>query len=131
MSTPPKCPGKEGFQRINYLYQIANRVVNENETLNRAGILYTNLLNQISKKTVQRIDVDFKRTICKFCKMILIPGVSCKVRVKKRKIIWTCLTCKKQKYFSTNDKVLWAHQNESIAETFNYARSISDNKNQL
>ncbi|KAF3937290.1 hypothetical protein ABW19_dt0201471 [Dactylella cylindrospora] len=42
---------------------------------------YTSHLLSVSKKSVQRLSPQVKRSICKRCASVLIPGVSCKTRV--------------------------------------------------
>ncbi|KAJ8980681.1 hypothetical protein NQ317_013293, partial [Molorchus minor] len=73
-----KCAGKEGFQRMNYLYQASNTLITENAASNIAASLYMNLLVNVSKKTVQRLDIEIKRTICKGCRNLLLAGLTCK-----------------------------------------------------
>jgi len=36
----------------------------------------------------------FKRKFCKYCYCFLKPGINCRVRVNKGKVIVYCLTCK-------------------------------------
>ncbi|KAL3288547.1 hypothetical protein HHI36_002986 [Cryptolaemus montrouzieri] len=84
MPPPKKCQGKEALQRINYLYQAANELMAINSANIHLSRACSNLMIQVSKKCVQRIDVDIKRKICKACKTILVPGISCKIRIKKK-----------------------------------------------
>ncbi|XP_018563051.1 ribonuclease P protein subunit rpr2 [Anoplophora glabripennis] len=122
MSKIKKCVGKEGFQRINYLYQASNLLATENASCSIASSLYSNLLVNISKKTVQRIGIDIKRTICKGCRSLLLAGITCKVRIKKKKVIWMCLECGTAKTFETVNKTYmpWSQSEESIVEILDY-----------
>lgn len=121
MSKPKKCQAKESLERMNYLYQIANELMASNSTNSALSKSFSNLMIQVSKKTVQRIDVDIKRRICKGCKSILLPGVNCKVRIKKKIVKWSCCTCQNLKVFpSRNENPVWSQNEESIVEVLNY-----------
>ncbi|XP_028128051.2 uncharacterized protein LOC114324412 [Diabrotica virgifera virgifera] len=102
LNTLKKCTQKEGMQRMNYLYQICNLMITENRTNNAAAAAYSNLLNNISRKTVQRLEIDMKRTICKACVCLLIVGVTAKIAIKKKKRILTCLRCNHSKIYIIN-----------------------------
>ncbi|KAJ3649235.1 hypothetical protein Zmor_020988 [Zophobas morio] len=117
-----KCPGKDTFQRMNYLYQACNATATENAASNSASILYSNLLVAISKKAVQRLDIDLKRTLCKGCRSLLLAGVNCKVRIKKKRSIWICTNCSTSKVFDLRnpDYQPWPQQAESLVEVIDY-----------
>ncbi|CAG9766049.1 unnamed protein product [Ceutorhynchus assimilis] len=129
MSTK-KCVGKETFQRINYLYQLCNKLTTENRAAHIASNHYSNLAVNISKKAVQRLDIDIKRTLCKGCRSILIPGVTCKIRIKKKKVLKHCMKCSRVKVFDTRNKnyVPWSHREESLVELLDYADEESESK---
>ncbi|KAK9873589.1 hypothetical protein WA026_023146 [Henosepilachna vigintioctopunctata] len=123
MNKQKNCQGKESLQRINYLYQVANQLMGTNSANTKASIACSNLMIQVSKKSVQRIDVDVKRRICKACKTILLPGISCRVRVKKKMVKWVCLTCEKSKIFdSQGNETVWSQRSESIVEIIDYGK---------
>lgn len=67
--------------------------------------------------------IDIKRTICKKCRCLLIPGVTGKVRVKKKNVYWTCNLCKDQrKYCITNVHYdPWPLTSEAVVETLDYS----------
>ncbi|CAH2009445.1 unnamed protein product [Acanthoscelides obtectus] len=113
-----KCAGKEAFQRMNYLYQAANALVTENESKYVASIHYINLMQSISKKTVQRMDIETKRTICKGCKTLLLAGVNCRVRMKKKRLRWICNLCGQTKTFDMNNRNYcpWQQNPESTVQ---------------
>lgn len=123
-----RCIGKDGFQRMNYLYQICNSMIAENEAQHRAANFFSNLLIGVSRKTVQRMEIDMKRTICKSCRCLMITGITCRVRVKKKKLIYTCLKCHRNKIFLSfkNDYKCWTQTNESLTNIYDY--SIVRNK---
>ncbi|KAJ8925717.1 hypothetical protein NQ315_009564, partial [Exocentrus adspersus] len=96
----------------------------ENTSCGVASALYCNLLVNVSKKTVQRMDIDIKRKICKGCRSLLLSGITCKVRIKKKRIIWRCLKCRTCKIFETKNKtyVPWSQRKESIVEILDYGK---------
>ncbi|CAH0551288.1 unnamed protein product [Brassicogethes aeneus] len=121
MSKVKKCVGKEGFQRVNYLYQVSNELATESIPCNVASTLYSNLLVNISKKTVQRIDIPIKRTICKGCRSLLLAGVTCTVRIKKKRAIWKCVKCNVEKRFDARrEHVPWTQNKDSVVEILDY-----------
>lgn len=67
-----------------------------------------------------------KRSICKFCRCILIAGITGRVRIKKKQVLWTCLKCSTQKKFETKNKdyLPWTLQEESIVETLDYSKNV-------
>nr|XP_022909754.1 ribonuclease P protein subunit rpr2-like [Onthophagus taurus]XP_022909755.1 ribonuclease P protein subunit rpr2-like [Onthophagus taurus]XP_022909756.1 ribonuclease P protein subunit rpr2-like [Onthophagus taurus] len=121
----PNCAGKENFERMNYLYQISNLFgVEQNDNSKSFSRHCTNLMITISKKTVLRIEPKIKRTICKLCKIILIPRKTCKVKVTKRKVKWTCNTCKTSKVYLTNKEYpCWVDNPQSVLEKLEYTNT--------
>ncbi|XP_030760139.1 ribonuclease P protein subunit rpr2-like [Sitophilus oryzae] len=135
MNKIKKCAGMESFQRMNYLYQICNAMATQSKASHRASVQYSNLMINISKKAVQRLDVEIKRTICKGCRSLLLPGITCKVRIKKKKLLHHCLLCSTTKVFPCKNKdyKLWV-ENPSVVECLDYSldrnnqQQTSDNK---
>lgn len=70
-------------------------------------------------------DIDVKRSLCKQCKTPQVPGVNCRVRVKKKQVKWVCSVCKKVKAFKVqNPKYApWTSTEEAIVETLDYKLS--------
>ncbi|KAL1497722.1 hypothetical protein ABEB36_008632 [Hypothenemus hampei] len=122
MSNIKKCAGKESLQRMNYLLQLANQLITQNKSSYIASLQYTNLMINISKKAVQRLDIDIKRNTCKGCRSILIPGITSKIRIKKKKMNVHCLNCSTLKIFEVKnpDYLPWSQKNESLVEIINY-----------
>lgn len=95
--------------RLNYLYQSANLILEESKLKDKKSSkkskpidkkkfrnnekvanYYGQLMTRIGKGAVQRLSKDLKRTICKGCRSLLIPGTNaeiCKID-KKRTKIW-------------------------------------------
>lgn len=110
-----KVKAPDAAARMNYLYQAAHVVLNENSSTKdktkRKGnqvvaTYYTQLMVGIGHKSVQRSSKELKRTICKGCRGLLIPGVSASVTVdgKNKRIGSVCGQCKTKKLFPLNDQ---------------------------
>ncbi len=80
------------FQRICWLFKQAERRAFENRMELASRYIY--LARKISMRYLVRIPKKFKRRFCKHCYSYLIPGKNCRVRLKKHKIVITCLNCK-------------------------------------
>ncbi|CAH2223072.1 ribonuclease P subunit p21 [Pelobates cultripes] len=119
MSTQIK--DKEAFQRINFLYQAAHCVLAQNPENVALARFYCHTEKMISKRLVLRQDPSIKRTICKRCSSLLLPGVTCTVRQKKhrgqRQTVVRCLSCGLIKRFLSNPNYkLWCEQPEALLE---------------
>ncbi|NP_001003530.1 ribonuclease P protein subunit p21 [Danio rerio] len=113
---------KEAFQRLNFLYQAAHCVLAQNPENIELARFYCFTQKTISKRLVLRQDPSVKRTICKKCYTLLIPGVTSTVRQKRgkgrqRKTVVRCLSCGLTKRFPNNPKhKLWVDQPEAQLE---------------
>lgn len=67
-------------------------------------------------------DIPIKRSICKRCRTLLFAGITCRVRIKKKRIVWTCLRCQTLKKFPTENGecLTWSQKPESIVEILDY-----------
>ncbi|PRP87815.1 ribonuclease P protein subunit p21-like [Planoprotostelium fungivorum] len=94
----------ETFERMNFLYQAAHLTAGVSPQLSR---FYSSTVKKISTKTVSRLSPEIKRTICKICTSLLIPGYSSTVRIqgqKQRHLSVTCDYCGKIKRFRHEKK---------------------------
>ncbi|XP_051549070.1 ribonuclease P protein subunit p21-like [Myxocyprinus asiaticus] len=113
---------KEAFQRLNFLYQAAHCVLAQNPENIELARFYCFTQKTISKRLVLRQDHSVKRTICKKCCTLLVPGVTSSVRQKRgprpqRRTIVRCLSCGLTKRFPNNPKhKLWVDQPEAQLE---------------
>ncbi|XP_067386183.1 ribonuclease P protein subunit p21 [Emydura macquarii macquarii] len=112
---------KEAFQRLSFLYQAAHCVLAHNPDNQELARFYCHAQRSISRRLVLRQDPSVKRTICKSCSSLLVPGVSSTVRQRKhRGQRWTvvrCLRCGRTKRFLSNPAYkLWAEQPEALLE---------------
>ena len=112
-----KIPHKDAIERMNYLYQIAHEALRlKNESLAR---FYMYTMMTISKRLVIRLDPSIKRTICKHCHSLLVPGITMRVRVSSNRethIVQTCLYCKNQKRFLARPNYKLKHESEYESE---------------
>ncbi|XP_020667942.2 ribonuclease P protein subunit p21 [Pogona vitticeps] len=112
---------KEAFQRLSFLYQAAHCVLAQNPENQELARFYCHTQNSISRRLVLRQDPSVKRTICKACFSLLVPGISSTVRQRKRRNQrWTsvqCLNCGLTKRFLSNPEYkLWSEQPEALLE---------------
>ncbi|MEM2139112.1 MAG: ribonuclease P protein component 4 [Candidatus Woesearchaeota archaeon] len=56
---------------------------------------YVRLAKKISMKYKVKIPNPFKKKFCKHCLSYLYPGINCRVRLNKKKLVYYCLNCKK------------------------------------
>ncbi|CAH1274103.1 RPP21 [Branchiostoma lanceolatum] len=110
--------GKDNFQRMNFLYQMAHTVMSVNPNNAQLARYYTSTLKRISKNCVQRQDPSVKRTICKRCDSLLIPGVTATVRIRAKRekhVVVTCLECRMvRRFLARKDYQLWTELPTSL-----------------
>ena len=98
--------------RMNFLYQAAHTILtNQNEKNKKSekdsqtvAAYYTQLMIGIGHKAVLRSSKELKRTICKGCRGLLLPGKTAKpvFNKKNRQIGSVRSICKTQKIFPLN-----------------------------
>src|SRR3989338_6935817 len=85
--------GKQIHERINYLYELALLTYPSSRTLSRH---YISLMMDVAQREVIRLAPSIKRTFCKKCCSVMIPGDSCTVRInplRSTHATYTCLHC--------------------------------------
>ncbi|XP_051929171.1 ribonuclease P protein subunit p21 [Hippocampus zosterae] len=113
---------KEAYLRLNYLYQAAHCVLNQTPNNVELARFYCFTQRTIARRLVLRQDPSVKRTICKKCYTLLVPGLTATARQrkrgKKRRItVLRCLSCKQSKSLLNNpDYCLWQDRPESQAQ---------------
>lgn len=55
---------------------------------------YMTLIRRISMKFNHSLPSEIKRSYCKHCKVLFVPGKNCRVRVHKSRVIYSCFECK-------------------------------------
>ncbi|XP_016047702.1 ribonuclease P protein subunit p21 isoform X2 [Erinaceus europaeus] len=101
---------REAFQRLSFLYQNP-----ENQALAR---FYCHTERTIAKRLVLRRDPSVKRTLCRGCSSLLIPGLTCTQRQRRCKgqrwTVQTCLTCQRsQRFLNDPEHLLWGDRPEA------------------
>ncbi|XP_055323747.1 uncharacterized protein LOC129578740 [Sitodiplosis mosellana] len=114
------CQGKDTFERMNFLYQAASQIIPKSKAL---SCYYGAQCKLISKKSLQRMEPEMKRTICKQCGLMLRPGVSAELSIQDehRDDVNSCLIkcnkCNATKRYVVNPKYNgWLDAQESVAE---------------
>ncbi|MDI6888399.1 MAG: ribonuclease P protein component 4 [Methanocellales archaeon] len=80
-------------QRIERLFMLAEKQFGEHpERSDR----YIQLARRIGTRNNVRIPRELKQRMCKHCDSYLVPGTNARVRLRKRYVTVTCLTCNKQ-----------------------------------
>ena len=77
--------------RIKVLFQFAKESFRGNSSLSDK---YVKMARRIAMKYKIRFGPQFKKRICKHCHKYLVPGVNCRVRIHKHRLIYYCLGCK-------------------------------------
>ncbi|UCF13798.1 MAG: hypothetical protein JSW06_05970 [Thermoplasmatales archaeon] len=79
--------------RIQHLFRLAERyaLCDRLELSDR----YVFLARKISMRYLVTIPTKFKRRVCKHCYCYLMPGINCRVRIHRGKIVTYCYNCKK------------------------------------
>ncbi|XP_068174537.1 ribonuclease P protein subunit p21 [Antennarius striatus] len=110
---------KDAYQRLNYLYQAAHCVLSQNPENVELARFYCFTQRTIAKRLVLRQDPSVKRTLCKKCSSLLIPGVTATARQRRKKgktrfTVVSCLSCGQSKTLLNNpDYCLWVDQPEA------------------
>ncbi|XP_005815655.1 ribonuclease P protein subunit p21-like [Xiphophorus maculatus] len=113
---------REAYERLNYLYQAAHCVLSQNPNNVELARFYCFTQKTIARRLVLRQDPSVKRTVCKKCWSLLIPGVTATTRQrrknkKNRFTVVRCLGCGQTKNLLNNpDHCLWADRPEAQLE---------------
>lgn len=116
-TTPKIVPKKDEYTRITYLYQTSCALHERYPQLARG---YSRSGTIILKKSVLKLSPEMKRSVCKKCNTVMIPGISMRIRTENKSkskapehemLIYECSTCGKPKRFPVGkgEYLLW-HQ---------------------
>ncbi len=83
--------------RIYHLFQMAERMALDGK--DEFARRYVELARKIGMKYLVRMPRRYKKNFCKKCLSYLIPGKNCRVRLKKGKVIISCLVCGEKKRY--------------------------------
>ncbi|XP_034036364.1 ribonuclease P protein subunit p21 [Thalassophryne amazonica] len=110
---------KEAYQRLNYLYQAAHCVLSQNPQNVELARFYCFTQKTIARRLVLRQDPSVKRTLCKKCCCLLIPGITATSRQRRKNsktrfTVVRCLSCGQTKMLLNNpDHCLWGDRPEA------------------
>jgi len=80
-------------KRIQILFQQAQRVYHDSPSLSNR---YVAIARKIAMAARMPMPPEYKRQICKKCKILLVQGDNCRVRIRPRRephMVITCLSC--------------------------------------
>ena len=78
-------------KRIEFLFKHAKEVFKEDGKLSDK---YVKVARRIAMKYKIRLSSHLKKSFCKHCHKYLVPGVNCRVRIHKHRVIYYCMGCK-------------------------------------
>lgn len=82
-------------QRIQALFLLAKETYPKDPDLAQR---YVDVARRIAMAAKIPLPKEYRRQVCRHCKSFILPGVSCRVRIKQRRephIVITCLKCGK------------------------------------
>ncbi|MEM2947711.1 MAG: ribonuclease P protein component 4 [Candidatus Bathyarchaeia archaeon] len=82
-------------QRIQTLFRLAIETHKEDPKLAQR---YVDIARRVAMAARVRLPTEYRRMVCRHCKSFILPGVSCRVRIKQRRephVVITCLKCGK------------------------------------
>lgn len=112
--------GGDAFHRMNFLYQVANKVLEQDPSTGNIASFYGHVLHMISRRVQAKLDPSIKRSLCKKCSVLLFPGVTCTERLRTssgrgQRLVVTCLRCGTVKRFPTRRGYqLWYDKAEAL-----------------
>ncbi len=78
--------------KVQQLFVQAEKVFAEDKRLaNR----YVHLARKTAMKVRLRLPKELKRRYCRHCYSYLMPGVNCRIRTRKGKVVISCLECRR------------------------------------
>jgi ribonuclease P protein subunit RPR2 len=80
-------------RRIHTLFDLAREIIHDDPGLAQH---YVDTARKIAMATRVRIPDEYRRQVCKHCKGFMVPGVTCRVRLKQKRqphVVITCLRC--------------------------------------
>ncbi len=86
------------LERIEILFDAAEERINNKEL--KLAERYISRLRKMSSHYKIKIPKKYKNKICNRCNLILIPGITCNVKIVSihRYVSYECKKCKKQKH---------------------------------
>jgi len=78
-------------KRISLLFRLAKEHFREDSKLSDK---YVKMARRIAMKHKIRLPSELKKRFCKNCHAYLVPGINCRVRIHKHRIIYYCFGCR-------------------------------------
>ncbi|HEC89486.1 MAG TPA: hypothetical protein ENI44_02760 [Thermoplasmatales archaeon] len=88
-----KTQKKIARSRINKLFKMAEEKALKGDL--KLANRYVEIARRISMRTLTRIPKKYKHRFCKHCYSYLLPGVTCRIRINRGKIVTYCYNCKR------------------------------------
>ena len=88
----PKFHRDIALERIHELFEQAELQFKKSPELSHR---YVHLARKIAMKYKVKFPKELKRRFCKHCYNYLVPSVNCRVRLTQKKVVYSCLNCKK------------------------------------
>ncbi|HEX17117.1 MAG TPA: hypothetical protein ENG60_01695 [Thermoplasmatales archaeon] len=79
-------------RRIKELFELAKDEARKGR-LDRAD-RYVEIARKIGMRYLVRIPKEYRLLFCKRCHKFLLPGVNCRVRINRKKLVIFCYNCK-------------------------------------
>ncbi|MEM3617469.1 MAG: ribonuclease P protein component 4 [Candidatus Bathyarchaeia archaeon] len=82
-------------QRIQSLFRLARETYHNDPFLAQR---YVDIARRVAMAAKIRLPTEYRRMVCRHCKSLILPGVSCRVRIKQQRephVVITCLKCGK------------------------------------
>ena len=79
-------------KRIKFLFEEAKNSFKKDSKLSDK---YVKIARRVAMKYKIKLPSQLKKKFCKNCYKYFVPGVNCRVRIHKHRIIYYCLSCKR------------------------------------
>ncbi|XP_055504136.1 ribonuclease P protein subunit p21 isoform X1 [Leucoraja erinacea] len=113
----PAVRDRDALLRVNFLHQAAHLMLATNP--GQPGLIrfLSHTQRSVCRRLVLRRDPSVKRCVCKKCFSLLVPGITSKVRQRKRQQRFTTVTCvacgTSKKFLNRPDYCLWVDKEEA------------------
>ncbi|XP_055634974.1 uncharacterized protein LOC129774921 [Toxorhynchites rutilus septentrionalis] len=116
------CPGRDIYERMNFLYQAAALMAESVPVLSGT---YGKLMKSVGKKAVLRIEPAIKRTLCVRCGVVLSPTSTANYTdYRHKKLSYVEVECKlcgfRKKFYSRKNYRIRLEDPESIVESMTF-----------
>lgn len=78
-------------RRIRFLFEEAKDSFKKDSKLSNK---FVKLARRLAMRYKIKLPSELKKKFCKHCHSYLVPGVNCRVRVHKHRVIYYCVNCK-------------------------------------